>query len=83
MERQSVTVGDFFKEHGVALEMKPLAGEVGFDRIIREPDGSRTAQTRPEDWELSRAMDAASVKYGATWALPVMHYGNGAWANRP
>jgi len=53
------------------------------DRIIREPDGSRTAQTRPEDWELSRAMNAAGVRYGATWALPVLHYGNGAWANRP
>jgi hypothetical protein len=52
------------------------------DRIITQ-DGQRTVQTRPEDWELSRAMHAAGIKYGATWALPVTHYGNGSWTNRP
>ena len=53
------------------------------DRIVRDSDDTRLAQTRPEDWELSRAMHAAGVRYGATWALPVTHCGNGGWANRP
>ena len=41
MERQSVTVGQVFKEHGAALEMKLLAGENGLDRVIREPTVNR------------------------------------------
>ena len=41
MERQTVTVGQFFKEHGDALEMKLLAGEDGLDRTIREPTVNR------------------------------------------
>ena len=41
MERPSVTVGQFFKEHAASLEMKLLAGEVGLDRIIREPTVNR------------------------------------------
>ena len=41
MERQQVTVGQFFKEHGPSLEMKLLAGEVGMERVIREPTVNR------------------------------------------
>ena len=41
MERQTVTVGQLFKEQGQALEMKLLSGEVGFDRVIREPTVNR------------------------------------------
>ena len=41
MERQSVTVGQFFKLHGESLEMKLLEGERGLDRIIREPTVNR------------------------------------------
>jgi HPr kinase/phosphorylase len=41
MEHQSVTVGQFFKEHGESLEMKLLTGDGGFDRIIREPTVNR------------------------------------------
>ncbi|MEY4918325.1 MAG: Hpr(Ser) kinase/phosphatase [Verrucomicrobiota bacterium] len=41
MERQAVTVGQFFKEHGAALEMKLLSGEGGLDRVIREPTVNR------------------------------------------
>ena len=41
MERQTVTVGQFFKEHGDALEMKLLAGEASLDRTIREPTVNR------------------------------------------
>jgi HPr kinase/phosphorylase len=38
---QSVTVGQFFKEHGQTLEMKLLAGDGGLGRIIREPTVNR------------------------------------------
>jgi HPr kinase/phosphorylase len=41
MERQTVTVGQLFKEQGEPLEMKLLSGEVGFDRVIREPTVNR------------------------------------------
>lgn len=41
MERQTVTVGQFFKEHGDTLEMKLLAGEAQLDRTIREPTVNR------------------------------------------
>jgi HPr kinase/phosphorylase len=41
MERPSVTVGQFFKEHGAALEMKLLEGEAGLNRVIREPTVNR------------------------------------------
>ena len=41
MEHESVTVEQFFKEHGAALEMKLLAGERGLDRVIREPTVNR------------------------------------------
>jgi HPr kinase/phosphorylase len=41
MERQSVTVGQFFKEHGTALELKLLTGDRGLDRVIREPTVNR------------------------------------------
>jgi HPr kinase/phosphorylase len=41
MERQSVTVEQFHKEHGKALEMRLAAGEVGLNRVIREPTVNR------------------------------------------
>ena len=41
MERQSVTVGQFFKEHGESLEMKLVSDGRGFDRVIREPTVNR------------------------------------------
>jgi HPr kinase/phosphorylase len=41
MEHQSVTVEQFYKEHGTALGMKLLAGERGLDRVIREPTVNR------------------------------------------
>ncbi len=41
MERQSVTVEQFFKEHGESLEMKLVTGERGLDRVIREPTVNR------------------------------------------
>jgi HPr kinase/phosphorylase len=41
MEREQVTVGQFFKEHGAALEMKLSAGENLEKRVIREPTVNR------------------------------------------
>lgn len=41
MERQQVTVGQFHKEFGTTLEMRLITGEVGLDRIIREPTVNR------------------------------------------
>ena len=41
MERQSVTVEQFFHEHAEPLQMKLLAGEGGMKRVIREPTVNR------------------------------------------
>jgi HPr kinase/phosphorylase len=41
MEREPLTVGQFYKEHAGSLEMRLIAGEAGFDRIIREPTVNR------------------------------------------
>jgi HPr kinase/phosphorylase len=41
MERQPLTVGQFYKEHSGSLEMRLIAGEAGFDRVIREPTVNR------------------------------------------
>jgi len=41
MQRQSVTVEQFYKEHGAALEMRLLAGDENLKRIIREPTVNR------------------------------------------
>lgn len=41
MERQAITVGQFFKEHGAALELRLIAGEAGLERVIREPTVNR------------------------------------------
>ena len=41
MERQALSVEQFYKEHGEALGMKLLAGERGMDRVIREPTVNR------------------------------------------
>lgn len=39
--RASITVGEFFDQHGTALKMRLLGGERGFDRPIREPTINR------------------------------------------
>src|SRR5271170_259347 len=41
MQQQSVTVEQFYKEHGDTLQMKLLAGEAGVKRYIREPTVNR------------------------------------------
>ncbi|MEI7807888.1 MAG: HPr(Ser) kinase/phosphatase [Verrucomicrobiota bacterium] len=41
MERQAVTVQQFFQEHAASLQMKVIAGEASLERIIREPTVNR------------------------------------------
>jgi len=40
-EAKQITVADFFNAHGVALGLRPLTGQRGFDRAIREPTVNR------------------------------------------
>ena len=41
MERQTVTVQQFFQEHAASLQMKAISGEASLERIIREPTVNR------------------------------------------
>src|SRR5450432_1112701 len=41
MAQSSITVEQFFKEHGAALQMRLLSGEANLKRIIREPTVNR------------------------------------------
>ncbi|MFO1488980.1 MAG: HPr(Ser) kinase/phosphatase [Verrucomicrobiota bacterium] len=41
MQRDTITVQRFFKEHAEQLELKPQTGELGFKRIIYEPTVNR------------------------------------------
>jgi hypothetical protein len=51
-------------------------------RITKEGHARRT-WVRPEDWEMSRDLAEAGAKVAATWAVNVVHCGNGRWANYP
>jgi hypothetical protein len=44
-------------------------------------DGQWLAQVQPEDWIMSRELDAAGVRYAATWAVQLIHYGEAGWRN--
>ncbi len=50
---------------------------------IRRIEGRRAPIFRPEDWEMSRELDRAGVRYGATWRPFVEHLGRTSWDNRP
>ena len=68
MERQSVTVGQLFKDHGATLEMKLLTGERGLDRVIREPTVNRpglalSGFTRYFAYKRMQVMGHAEVYY--------------------
>lgn len=56
-------------------------------RIRREPaPGGGTAYTaefRPEDWELSRDLQAAGAEIRGTWAVPLRHHGVSNWPSHP
>lgn len=50
-------------------------------KITRPEQGKRYAETRPEDWEMSRSLREAGARYFATTAVRLIHYGEGGWAN--
>jgi SAM-dependent methyltransferase len=49
--------------------------------ILRK-EGKRFPIFRPEDWEMSRALDRAGLPYGATWRPLTDHHGSRPWTNR-
>lgn len=51
------------------------------DRIVKGPDGKRIAQSRPEDWEMSRYVAAHGGTVAATWAVRLWHHGSARWPN--
>ena len=68
MERNAVTVGQVFKEHGASLELKLLGGEHGMDRVIREPTVNRpglalSGFTRYFAYKRMQVMGHAEVYY--------------------
>lgn len=68
MQRQSVTVEQFYKEHGDALEMRMIAGESSLKRIIREPTVNRpglalSGFTRYFAYKRVQAMGHAEIYY--------------------
>lgn len=54
-----------------------------YNRVLVQEDGTRRPQFRPEDWEMSRELEAAGLRYGATWRPLVDHHGCRVWNNRP
>ena len=68
MERQPLTVGQFYQEHGASLEMRLVAGEAGLDRVIREPTVNRpglalSGFTRYFAYKRMQVMGHAEVYY--------------------
>ena len=68
MERQAVTVEQFYKEHADPLEMKLLAGENDLKRVIREPTVNRpglalSGFTRYFAYKRMQVMGHAEVYY--------------------
>ena len=68
MERQSVTVEQFFKEHAEPLQMKLLSGECDLKRVIREPTVNRpglalSGFTRYFAYKRMQVMGNAEVYY--------------------
>lgn len=50
------------------------------DEILVNPaTGKRQAFCAPEDWQLSRHLDAHGAPYSATWAVQTHHYGPSIW----
>ena len=68
MERQTVTVQQFFQEHAASLQMKAISGEVSLERIIREPTVNRpglalSGFTRYFAYKRMQVMGNAEVYY--------------------
>lgn len=64
---------------------RPWWDDFGFElrARIQIRDGTRHAQVIPEDWQMSRHLQAAGARVFATWKVPVGHHGTDAWFNTP
>jgi hypothetical protein len=56
---------------------------VGFEfkTRIHPEERPRLAQFRPEDWEMSRHLQAHGARVMGTWAVKVIHHGSHGWKN--
>ncbi len=63
----------------------PFWDEFAFNApaTILKKEGKRIPIFRPEDWEMSRELDRAGLRYGATWRPYAQHIGATTWDNRP
>jgi len=52
------------------------------NKIIKKDNGTFVAESFSEDWNFSRMLMKYGVKYGATRAISVKHFGNMAWDNQ-
>ncbi len=52
-------------------------------RITRTADGNRLAEFDPEDWRMSRFLEARGAKVACTWEVPLRHGGWSWWLNYP
>ncbi len=50
-------------------------------RIVRHPDGTRSSEFEPEDWRMSRFLQARGAKIACTWDVPLRHGGWSWWTN--
>lgn len=50
-------------------------------RIVRGPDGARASEFEPEDWRMSRFLEARGCRICCTWDVPLRHGGWSWWAN--
>ncbi len=50
-------------------------------RIVRNPDGTRSSEFEPEDWRMSRFLEARGARIVCTWDVPLRHGGWSWWAN--
>lgn len=62
-----------------------FAAEGGFNfatRMVRHPlTGTYRAEAQPEDWRMSRTLQAHGARLVATWGVKVKHYGQSIWEN--
>ncbi len=50
-------------------------------RIGRNPDGTRSSEFEPEDWRMSRFLQARGARVYCTWDVPLRHGGWSWWTN--
>ncbi len=62
-------------------EFADAGGFYQMGRIGRNPDGTRSADFQPEDWRMSRFLEAKGARIACTWEVPLRHGGWNWWAN--